>query len=51
MFSAVSDCYIIWSDRHQRVIGKAIDHVAWGCVYYYYYYYYCCCWLCIRYIS
>jgi len=27
--SAAPDCCMIWSGLHQRVIGEAIDHVAW----------------------
>jgi len=27
--SAAPDCCVIWSGLHQRVIGEAIDHVAW----------------------
>jgi len=27
--SVVPDCCMIWSGLHQRVIGQAIEHVAW----------------------
>jgi len=27
--SALPSCCVIWSGLHQRVIGEAIDYVAW----------------------